>query len=331
MAGRANCVACSQRVTAKQHSFRCASCGKCAHTKCIAWPDEDLQLLRAGDLPFHCNACWKAAPPVKPDENTGPAAESVALDHNAFFPYPGDVGSQLSKMNDLLVNAVEGISFLTDELSQLREEHARLRSETTKASEIQAAAIACLQSEVRVLREELRHRGSPRKPSAVLDAPATQSPLSSAPASSPTSQSPIPSCLNGPPPAWSPFRPGGLNKRQPRNRFPEASVGANENSDLQTVPRQPLKKALFVSRLHPDTSVPTVLKLVTDVCKDGSVVCTRLKTKHPSYASFHVAVSDACFDLVNKSSVWPSGCLFRQFDGTLREDRALKPSEVNVP
>lgn len=335
MAGRANCVACSQRVTAKQQSFRCGSCGKCVHTKCIAWTDQELQLLRTGKLPFHCNACWKATTPAIPEENTVPAVDAaasppprLAVENETLFPYPGDLGRQLGKMKDLLVSAVEGISFLTDEVSQLREENSRLRKETTRATEAQTAVIASLQSEVRALREELRQRGTPWKHPALFDPPAAQGSLSATTASSPKDQT-SPSSFSDGASAWTPPRPDRLNKRQPRNRPLDASVGANENSELLTVPRQPPKKALFVSRLHPDTSVSTVTKLVMEVCKSESVVCTRLKTKYPSYASFHVAVSDECFALVNKSSVWPSGCLFRQFDGILREDRALKPTDIN--
>lgn len=135
MPGRINCATCSQQVNVKQQSLRRASYGKCMHTKCTARPDQGAQLLRAGDIPFHCNDCWKETPTSQPDENAATAAFAAAATspHSApyrkafFFPYTGNFGSQLGRMNDVLVNGVEGISTLTDELSQMRQENAGFR------------------------------------------------------------------------------------------------------------------------------------------------------------------------------------------------------------
>lgn len=86
---------------------------------------------------------------------------------------------------------------------------------------------------------------------------------------------------------------------------------------------------MFVSRLHPDTSVPDVLGLVNSVVTDESAVCTRLKSKYPSYASFHISTSADSFAALNDAAVWPNGCLFRPFGGFLKEDRVLSFNNIN--
>lgn len=110
---------------------------------------------------------------------------------------------------------------------------------------------------------------------------------------------------------WNPVR----NRRKP-----EVRSGASKSTALTTVPRGPARKALFVTRLHPDTSTEDVVKFVSDVAMDDALVCTRLRSKFPSYSSFHVLVSANKFDLINDPLVWPEGCLFRQFRGTLKTD-----------
>ncbi|KAH9362203.1 hypothetical protein HPB48_002181 [Haemaphysalis longicornis] len=194
------------------------------------------------------------------------------------------------------VRALEGISSLTDKLSQLRE-NSRLRRETTRHRKYRRPYALCAKS--------YGSAGSLGSSPQCMTHLLNKVPSSAIMASSPTDQTCSSICVDGAP-AWTPLQP--------------------RKSHLTYCSRQPTKKALFLSRLHPDTSVSTVKKLVTSVYKDESVVCKRLKTKFPSYVSFHVAVSHAYFDLVNQSSVRPSGCLFLQSG----EEERL-PLELDFP
>ncbi|KAL3189770.1 hypothetical protein MRX96_020799 [Rhipicephalus microplus] len=72
-------------------------------------------------------------------------------------------GGDLARLRHLLLNALEGILFLSEEVSQLREENERLREDNSRGVEQQAGVVAFLRAEVRFLREELTrhgHRGS---------------------------------------------------------------------------------------------------------------------------------------------------------------------------
>lgn len=156
--------------------------------------------------------------------------------------------------------------------------------------------------------EELRLRGTLWNPSAVPDAPAKQSFHSEVVASLPPDQSSSSSCSEGCFPRTTPDR-SSLNNRQPRIRDPEGSVGANEESELPTVPPQPTKKTVFVSCLHTDTSVCTSKKLVTMLCKDACwlhVVCDQV----PELGLLSRWCNRWLCLLCNKSSVWLCGCLF---------------------
>jgi hypothetical protein len=46
-----------------------------------------------------------------------------------------------------------------------------------------------------------------------------------------------------------------------------------------------------------------------------------LKTKHNSYASFHVSVVENYFHLINNTGVWPNGCLIAPYYGPLNPDQ----------
>jgi hypothetical protein len=51
------------------------------------------------------------------------------------------------------------------------------------------------------------------------------------------------------------------------------------------------------------------------------VVCTNLKTRYNSYASFHVSVTEDDFPLIHNTGVWPDGCLIAPFYGRLNPDQ----------
>ncbi|KAH9384083.1 hypothetical protein HPB48_026066 [Haemaphysalis longicornis] len=78
---------------------------------------------------------------------------------------PGDLDGHFGGLRELLLNALQGISLLTDEVNALRQESARLQREAANNSSLQAAAISSLQDEVRALRSELGRRKPQYPPS----------------------------------------------------------------------------------------------------------------------------------------------------------------------
>jgi len=117
------------------------------------------------------------------------------------------------------------------------------------------------------------------------------------------------------------------NPRRPRN---QPLVGVLE-STLRVVNRPVKRKALFVSRFHPDVSVEDITKSLKNQLKLKSVECCKLKTKFNSYSSFHVSVEEADFNLVNNVGVWPRGCLIAPFYGPLLPEQRFSNGNVGSP
>lgn len=89
-------------------------------------------------------------------------------------------------------------------------------------------------------------------------------------------------------------------------------------------------KCIFVSRLAPDVESTTLEALLENVLQSDKMVCTRLKTKYPSYSSFHIKIDADGYDLLINPEVWPEGTLICPFLGRLQEDQIFvnkKPQE----
>ncbi|KAL1433172.1 hypothetical protein MTO96_012760 [Rhipicephalus appendiculatus] len=90
----------------------------------------------------------------KPSEDDSAACRGETGSLPSCSPLDGD----LPGLRRLLLDALERISFLSDEVSQLREENERLRKDHSRRVEQQARVVASLQGEVRFLREVLTSR-----------------------------------------------------------------------------------------------------------------------------------------------------------------------------
>jgi hypothetical protein len=77
------------------------------------------------------------------------------------------------------------------------------------------------------------------------------------------------------------------------------------------------QEVTFVSRFSPDVTASDVEKSLKDRLQLAPLACTRLKTKHNSYASFHVPVEEDDFHLVYNTGVRPNGCLTAPYYGRL--------------
>jgi hypothetical protein len=64
-----------------------------------------------------------------------------------------------------------------------------------------------------------------------------------------------------------------------------------------------------------------LLPLLEEQLNRKRLVCTRLKTKFSSYASFHVLVNEGDSPLINNTGVWPNGCLIAPFFGKLTPEQ----------
>lgn len=107
---------------------------------------------------------------ASPTETCSPQA-SAPPTGSSLSP-PGNLCGEIAGLRRLLLDALEGISFLSDEVSQMREENERLRKDHSRVAEQQARIVASLRSEVRFLREELARRVNPapaKSPTVVCD------------------------------------------------------------------------------------------------------------------------------------------------------------------
>jgi hypothetical protein len=99
-----------------------------------------------------------------------------------------------------------------------------------------------------------------------------------------------------------------------------AMIGVRNSSSLSVVQKRVRRKSLFVSRFSPDVTASDVEKSLKDQLQLASLASIRLITKHNSYASFHVSVTEDDFHLINNTGAWPNGCLIVPYYGRLNPD-----------
>ncbi|KAL1486895.1 hypothetical protein MTO96_046772, partial [Rhipicephalus appendiculatus] len=211
--------------------------------------------------------------------------------------------SLFAGLRRLLLDALEGISFLIDEVSQLREENERLRKDHSRGVEQQARVVGSLRGgddEVRFLREVLTSRTAtvPVKAavvparenadrSAISKPPAysgqplynTLSPSISPPAEEDTSKrcSVIPAATAS---SAALIPPEGERKKKP------ASFGAMTTSIISVAERPQRPKAIFVTKLSPYTTAADIKKHITSMDL-SPISCRRLQTKFQSFFIIH--------------------------------------------
>jgi hypothetical protein len=92
-----------------------------------------------------------------------------------------------------------------------------------------------------------------------------------------------------------------------------AMIRVRSYSSLSVVQKRVRKKSLFVFQFSIDVTASDVEKSLKDQLQLASLACTRLKTRHNSYASFHISVEEDDFHLINYTGVWPNGCLITPY------------------
>lgn len=318
-------------------------------------PDDDLHLIKSGARRFMCNSCKTVSSPPNPndDHGTSSAAASSLVPsstppHAAAAIQPVDLGAELVSLRALLMDALEGISFLSDQVAQLGEDNEQLRRESATKAEAHAVAVNSLRQEVHSLRSDLaRLRGPPRlahfpplptrqvaetKPAAPQTPGSSQNaalPLLSS--SSPTLQANnedgerVSSEAEGRTASAGLQEPGVASGMTGKTRRP-ARFGVGVTSELSVVAPRPRRKAMFVSKLSPDTT-PAQLQEHFSSIGVQPLACRRLKTRYASYSSFHVALEDEAFQRLQDPNLWPKNCLFKPFEGTLH-DHHLHTSET---
>jgi hypothetical protein len=80
-------------------------------------------------------------------------------------------------------------------------------------------------------------------------------------------------------------------------------IGVSSSSSLSALQKRVRRKSLFVSRFSPEVTASYVENSLKEQLQLASLTCTRLKTKHNSYASFHVSVVEDDFHLINNTGV----------------------------
>jgi hypothetical protein len=76
------------------------------------------------------------------------------------------------------------------------------------------------------------------------------------------------------------------------------------NYTLITISKRVKTKSDFVSRFSPVTC-RDIEEPLNEQLKLPSLVCTRLKAKYNTHASFHISVHEDDFPLINNTGVWP--------------------------
>ncbi|CAN7943357.1 unnamed protein product, partial [Ixodes pacificus] len=355
------CLICSRRFYGRQRFLRCTECQLRAHTKCVCFPETERTFLQREVSSFVCQSCAKINGGARPNVSgvvsgdsddqfaRSPPPPSASPTRPVTLPASSPDGldargdASLQSLRSLLLDALEGISFLTEEVASLGEDNARLRRDQRQQAELQAGSIACLRAEVRSLRDVLGKRarvdaevqagpcGGKTFAAALRFPPASA--LAAKSAGAPANGMTKGNALLGKPNPMSPQAPVSAlvsvaseddplpvkpNPVSPKTRIP-AQAGASVACKLSVAPSSSRRRALFVTKLDP---VTTSTDIVGHLCSLDveNLKCHRLKTRYNTYASFHVSVAAEDFEKLSDPALWPKDCLFKPFRGALRQE-----------
>ena len=102
------------------------------------------------------------------------------------------------------------------------------------------------------------------------------------------------------------------NRGANRSQRPRQTIGLGQRRKLRVVAVQ--RFDVFVTRLHPDTSVEDIKENVHDVLGDAAVTVTKLRTRRDTYASFRVSCQQRPhYDALLDPYSWDEGALVREF------------------
>ena len=99
---------------------------------------------------------------------------------------------------------------------------------------------------------------------------------------------------------------------KPRRERRPPVIGTGQRQRLRVV-REVRRCDVFVSRLHPDTTVEELTREVEDIIGEAPLSVIKLRTRHPSYASFHVTAAEAHRSTLLSTEAWDEGTLVRNY------------------
>ena len=113
------------------------------------------------------------------------------------------------------------------------------------------------------------------------------------------------------------------HRRRRRNKPLIECKGTNDF--LQSAKKPPRSKAIFVTRLAPGTSQNLIENHLKSNIKIPTAICSKLKTKHDTYSSFHISVEESDIDKIMDPNSWPEGALLTTYFGKLNEEQKYVP------
>ena len=322
---------------------------------CVHLGDVDqASVTVSGESTYTCDACVTSlgtsnakdlASPVG-SESLPPEGDKIRPASNMEYSI-STVSSQLEAVRlngqstiHLIESLVGMVSKLTEEVANLKNDNVSLKDEIKSLHRlIQTAPGTYTASEQRVLPAVMSSKDMVTSQRVPLSAPSSETQPPIVPAATTLaglSYRDVLAAGSSPPDAEGftivrskRVTPTAVNtaavatsSRKPR----VAMIGAGSSSSLSVVQKR-RTKSLFVSRFSPDVTASDVENSLKDQLQIPSLTCTRLKTKHSSYASFHVSVPEDDFSLINNAGVWPNGCLIAPYYGRLSPDQIFKFEE----
>ncbi|CAN8019471.1 unnamed protein product, partial [Ixodes persulcatus] len=300
------CARCSQPIRGRSHYLPCASCKMRFHCKCInVQADEYNFFMESRNSKYKCNQCMKRRDPSTAELIS---EAGIASRHPRILRLFWNLQTLIIQLIQSMASRLEE---LTSEVRELRVENISLRDA------------------VRDLRDCVCGSHCPNN----SDCPAsfTGSFASAVITGTSASRAGVP-----------------LPKFHARQKSPgrhQCTVVHRSSDPERQVQRPPttvgtailrltlrwtkgksygppdpitshLKTVWYFTSMHV-TEASDVQGLLARLVGEKTVVCTKLKTRYPTYSSFHVSLDKDLFELLNKPEVWPVGSVFRPFYGKL--------------
>ena len=98
----------------------------------------------------------------------------------------------------------------------------------------------------------------------------------------------------------------------PQTLRPKLTIGTGTRQKLRVV--SVVRHDVFVSRLHPETTIADIQESVFDAIGNAPVTVIKLRTRRDTYASFRVSCQQRPhFDALLESDAWDAGALVREY------------------